>query len=142
MEKKILWHRMLYLSVGLITAVVLIITLVIIPIILFNHSQNTEPASAIVGFSLNIVFQLLIAYGLIWIVRIYKRTKEEKKELLIILGVGALIMGLFLSDAAFAFIDDSDMFFASVVIFICVALDFLASLFVFIARILWKRKLR
>ena len=62
-----------------------------------------------------------------------KRGDRLKTIVFIITGVGLLILGLFLSDGAFAMSGHANMQFVAISWFICVANDVIAGMLVFIA---------
>ncbi len=70
-----------------------------------------------------------------------KRGGRLKNIVFIITGIGLLILGLFLSDGAFAMSGHANMQFVAISWFICVASDIIAGILVFIALFLQPKKL-
>ncbi len=62
-----------------------------------------------------------------------KRGGRIQKIVFIITGIGLLILGLFLSDGAFAISGHANMLFVTISWFICVVSDLIAGILVFIA---------
>ena len=95
MISQISFHRMLYVVIGLITAVVVILAILVIP-------PSTIPQPHITPIWIKVIVHLLIIIALIWTIKVNKRG-DDRKELQIIAGVILIVLGLILSDYAFAY---------------------------------------
>lgn len=133
MINEILWRRMLYVSVGLLTIVAIIIAFVVIPQVISDKSPTATPENAVPAFWVNVIFHLLVIVALIWTIVVNNRGRRINKELLVAGGVISIVLGLFLIDAAFAYKNHPDMY-ASIWLFICVGYDVVAGIIVLIAR--------
>ena len=134
MISEIVWRRMLYVSIGLITAVVTILALVVIPYVISDTSPTATPENAVPAILVSIIIHLLIVVALIWTIMVNKRGRKINKELLVAAGVIPILLGLLLLDGAFAYIDNPGMFVVGISMFICVGCDFIAGLLALIAR--------
>jgi len=133
MISQIQFRRMLYLGIGLLTAVAAILAILVIP-----PSKIPEPA--IIPIWVNVIVHLLIIVALIWIIKVNKRNGEIKTELLAGAGIVLIILSLLILDGAFAYINNPNMIVASISLFICVGCDFAAGLIALLARFLPKRR--
>jgi peptidoglycan/LPS O-acetylase OafA/YrhL len=132
---------MLYMGIGLITAVAAILAIVVIPYVISDKSPSATPENAVPAISVIVIVHLLIVVALIWIIKVNKRSGEVKnKELLVIAGVALIVLSLLMLDGAFAYIDNPNMIVTGISMFICVGCDFIAGLLTLIARYFWKRK--
>ena len=127
MISQISFHRMLYVVIGLITAVAVILAILVIP-------PSTLPQSYINSIWVKVIVHLLIIIALIWTIKVDKRG-DDRKELQIIAGVIIIALGLILLDHAFAFHGRPEQPPAvSFWMFICVGCDIVAGLLILIAR--------
>lgn len=125
------FRRMLYLGIGLLTAVAAILAILLIP-------SFKIPEQAIVPILVNVIVHLLIVVGLLWIIKINKRSGKTKTELLAGSGFLLILLSLLILDGAVAYINDPNMIVAGVLFFICVGCDFVAGLLALFARFLRK----
>ena len=127
MISQISFHRMLYVVIGLITAVAVILAILVIP-------PSTLPQSYINSIWVKVIVHLLIIIALIWTIKVDKRG-DDRKELQIIAGVIIIALGLILLDHAFAFHGRPEQPpGVSFWMFICVGCDIVAGLLILIAR--------
>ena len=134
MINEIVWNRMLYVGIGLITTVAAILAIVVIPYVISDKSPSATPENAVPAISVIVIVHLLIIVALIWTIKVNKRSGEIKKELLVIAGLTLIVLSLLILDGAFAYIDNPSMFVAGISMFICVGCDFIAGLLTLIAR--------
>ena len=127
----IYFRRMLYLRIGLITAVAAILAILLIP-------SFKIPEKAIIPIWINAIVHLLIAVGFLWIIKVNKRSGEIKTDLLAGSGVVLILLSLLILDGAFAYINDPNMIVAGILLFVCVGCDFVAGLLALFARFLRK----
>ena len=121
------FHRMLYVVIGLITAVAIIVAILIIP-------PSTIPQSYITHMWTKVIVHLLVIIALIWTI-MFSNRGSERKELQIIAGVTLIVLGIIFLDHAFAFHGRPEQPpFVSFWLFICVGCDIVAGLSILIAR--------
>ena len=129
---EIVWRRMLYVGIGLITAVAAILA--------FVASYSALPEPAVTPTWVFSIIHLLIVVALIWTIKVNNRGGKINKELLVASGVIPLVLSFMMIDGAFAYIDDPDMHSIGILLFICVGCNFFAGLLALIAR--YSRKSR
>ena len=134
MISQISFHRMLYVGIGLITAVAVILAILVIP-------PSTLPHSYINSIWVKVIIHLLIIIALIWTIKVKKRGGQINKELLVAAGVIPIVLSLLILDGAFAYIDKPDLHTVAISMFICVGCDFVAGLLALIARYFPRPKL-
>jgi hypothetical protein len=140
MIKKNILRRILYTGAGLVIMVALLLTLIVIPCIIFDKSPQAAPVGAVFGTLLTVMMHLPILYGFKEAIIVNKRNGHLKKIVFIGSGIGLLLVGLIIMDGAFAFMGHVNMHLASITMFICVGCDFLAAVIVFIAILLQPQK--
>ena len=123
------FHRMLYVGIGSIIAVAVILAILIIP-------PSTIPQTHIKPIWTMVIVHLLVIIGLIWTLKVNKHSNDGK-ELQIIAGVALIVLGLILSDYAFAYHSRPEQPpGVSFWLFICVGCDLVLGLLMLIARYL------
>ena len=85
MISQISFHRMLYVGIGLITAVAVILVILIIP-------PSTIPQTHITPIWTKVIVHLLVIIALIWTIKVNKRG-NDRKELQIIAGGNTYSIG-------------------------------------------------
>ena len=140
MNKENILRRILYTGVGLVIMVALLLTLIVIPYIIFDKSPQAEPLGAVFGTLLTVILHLPIFYGFREAIISNKRNGHLKKIVFIGSGIGLLLLGLIIMDGAFAFMGHAHMHFTSIIMFICVCCDFLAAVIAFTALLLQPKK--
>jgi hypothetical protein len=140
MVKKSILLNILYAGAGIVIMVVLQLTLILIPCIIFDKSPQAAPAGAVFGTLMIVMMHLPTLYGFREAIIINKRNGHPKRIVLIATGTGLFLLGLIIMDGAFAFRGHVDMRLASVIMFICVGFNFLASVIAFTALLLQPSK--
>ena len=133
MINQISFRRMLYVGIGLITAVAAIFAILVIP-------PYTIPQQAIIPMWGIIIVQLLIVVALIWTIKINNRDGKINTELLAAAGVIPIVLSLLMLDGAFAYLGKPDQPGVSFWMFICVGCDIVAGLLALNARFSRKYK--
>lgn len=128
------WSRMIYLSVGLITIVVLLLLAVVVPFVATDMKPSATPEKAIPAILVSSIIHLLVVAALLWTIRAHNRKNRINKELLVASGILPIVLGLILMDGAFAYLDHPGMLVASIAMFLCVGLDILGGCLALIAR--------
>ena len=126
-------RRMLYVVIGLITAVAVILAILIIP-------PSTIPGSYIHHIWIKVIVHLLIIIALIWTIKVSKRG-DDRKELQILAGVTLIVLGIIFMDHASAFHSrprHEQPLAVSLWMFICAGCDIVTGLFILIARIFFR----
>ncbi len=127
MFSQISFNRMLYVLIGLITAVAVILAILIIP-------PSTIPGSYIHHIWIKVIVHLLIIIALIWTIKVSKRG-DDRKELQILAGVALIVLGIIFTDHAFAFHGRPEQPpGVSIWMFICAGCDIVVGLLILIAR--------
>ena len=127
MISQISFHRMLYVGMGLITAVAVILAILVIP-------PSTIPQAHITPIWIKVIVHLLIIIALIWTIKVNKRG-DDRKELQIIAGVALIVLGFILLNYAFAYHSRPEQPTAvSFWIFICGGCDIVVGLLIIVGR--------
>lgn len=132
MISEIVWGRMLYLSLGLISVVAVILAIVAI-------LPPAIPEMAVIPILIIVIVHLLIIVALLWTIRVDKRGCRINKDLLVAAGVIPIVLSLFILDGAFAYIDEPDLSGVGISMLICAGCDFVAGLLALIARYFRKK---
>ena len=148
MKSEIFRNRVPYVGAGLVILTALILAFIIIPAFFVDKTPGLQREAATKMIIVTIILHLLIFYGFREMIIVNKRGSRLKKRVFIIIGIGLFLLGLFLSDGAFAglkwFKDEMSnyayMRFVTISWFICVANDIIAGILVFIALFLQPRK--
>ncbi len=151
MKSKTIRNRIPYIGAGLVILTVLILAFIVIPGFFADKTFGLQREASIKMIIVTIILHLLIFYPFREMIVVNKRGGSLTKIVFIVTGVGLLILGLFLSDGAFAGLkwfrssgdgmsDYSHMRFVDISWFICVANDILAGILSFIALFLQPKK--
>ncbi len=151
MKSETIRNRIPYIGAGLVILTVLILAFIVIPGFFADKTFGLQREASIKMIIVTIILHLLICYAFREMIIVKKRGGRLKKIVFIITGIGLLILGLFLSDGAFAglkwFMSSGDgmsdytyMRFVDISLFICVANDIIAGILVFITLFLPPKK--
>jgi hypothetical protein len=148
MKSEIFRNRIPYVGAGLVILTALILAFIIIPAFFVDKTPGLQREAATKMIIVTIILHLLIFYGFREMIIVNKRGSRLKKRVFIIIGIGLFLLGLFLSDGAFAglkwFKDEMSnyayMRFVTISWFICIANDIIAGILVFIALFLQPKK--
>ena len=140
MKSEIIRSYIQYIGAGLVILTILILAFIIIPGHFIDKTPGLKLGGAIKILIVIIILHLLICYAFRKMIIVNKRGDRLKTIVFIITGVGLLILGLFLSDGAFAMSGHANMQFVAISWFICVANDVIAGILVFIALFLQPKK--
>jgi len=134
-------RRILQITAILLIIVAIAATIFVIPQVKAEVSRGDTPMVAVTAFWVNIIFTVVAAV-VIWFISF--RTKGRNFIQSFFLGLMAfitLILGWLLSDAGGAYITHSpEMHTASIVLFVCAGIDFLAVILVIIAMLFFPKK--
>ena len=133
MISEIVWHRMLYVATGLVTAVAAILGIVLLP----HYIMDKSLVSAIPFISIIVMVHLLIIVTLIWIIRANKRKGQLKKDLLIATGVILILLSFFIIDGAIEYTEPGT-YGIGISMFICVGGDLVAGSLALIAQYFYR----
>ena len=121
-------RRMLLVCAGLFVAAALLIALGVIPPVKADTTPGASPEDAVPAFWVIVGLNLLVAVAVASIAIWSKRRSRGSTSVLVVFGLVALLGGLALVDAAFAFRGHGpSMQTASTLLFVCVAADILAG---------------
>jgi len=129
-----------YIGAGLVIFTTLILAFMIIPGHFVDKTPGLKLGLAIKMLIVIIILHLLICYAFRKMMIVNKGGGRLNRIVFIITGIGLLILGLFLSDGAFAMSGHANMQFVAISWFICVANDVIAGILVFIALFLQPKK--
>jgi len=152
MKSEVFMNRIPYVGAGLVILTVLLLSFIIIPGFFANKTFGFQLEASVKIILVIIILHLAICYPFREMIIANKRGGRLGKIVYIITGTGLLILGLFLSDIAFAglkwFTSSGDgmsnyalMRFVTISWFICVANDIIAGILVFIALFIQPKKL-
>ncbi len=130
-----------YIGAGLVIFTTLILAFIIIPGHFVDKTPGLRLEMAIKVLIVIIILHLIILYAFRKMIIVNKRGGHLNQIVFIISGIGLLILGLFLSDGAFAMSSHANMQFVAISWFICVAGDVIAGILVFIALFLQPKKM-
>ena len=121
-------RRMLVVCAVLLVIVALVVALGVIPPVKADTYPGVNHEIAASAFWVNIGLNLLSAFFLFFIAIRSKARSWKSTSVLVIAGLLVLILGLALADAASAYQKHGpSMQSASILLFICAAVDFLAG---------------
>jgi hypothetical protein len=148
MKSETIRNRIPYIGAGLVILTTLILAFIIIPAFFVDKTPGLQREAATKMIIITIILHLLILYAFREMIIVYKKGGRLKKRIFIIIGIGLFLLGLFLSDGAFAglkwFTDEMSghayMKFAAISWFICVANDIITGILVFILLFLHPKK--
>jgi uncharacterized membrane protein YidH (DUF202 family) len=151
MKSETIRNRIPYIGAGLVILTTLILAFIVIPGFFANKTPGFQLEPSVKMIIVTIILHLLILYAFMEMIIVNKRGGRLKKIVFIITGIGLFLLGLFLSDGAFAGLKwftpswkemsgHAYMQFIDISWFICVANDFIAGILVFIALFLQPKK--
>jgi hypothetical protein len=133
MKSETIRNRIQYIGAGLVIFTTLILVFIIIPGHFVDKTPGLQLGWAIKMLIVTIIFHLLICYAFWKMIIVNKGGGRLKEIVFIITGIGLFILGLLLSDGAFAMSGHANMQFVAISWFICVANDVIAGILVFVA---------
>ncbi len=126
--KLLIYRRMLLVCAVVFVIVALVLALGVIPPVKADTYPGVTPERAVAAFWVNISLNLLSALTLFFIAIRSKGRSWISTSVLVIAGLIVLLLGLALADAASAYQKHGpSMQFASILLFICAAADFLGG---------------
>ena len=117
-------RRLRLIASGLVIAVPAILAVLVIPLVLRDTFPRGTPGRASGAFAVTALLHALLG---IWAFRSSRLTETIS----IWVGIFALLLGLALVDAGFAFVGHPGMLIATAAIFLCVLSDAVASALIF-----------
>ena len=140
MKSETIRNRIPYIGAGIVILTTLILAFIIIPAFFIDKEPGLQREAATKMIIVTIILHLLICYAFREMIIVNKRGGRLKNIVFIITGIGLIILGLFLSDGAFATLGHANMKFVAISWLICVANDVIAGILVFIALFLQPKK--
>ena len=140
MNRETIRNYIQYIGAGLVIFTTLILALIIVPGHFVDKMPGLQLGWAIKMLIVTIILHLLICYAFWRMIIVNKRGGRLTSIVFIITGIGLLLLGLFLSDGAFAVSGHDNMQFVAISWFIGVANDIIAGILVFIALFLQPKK--
>ena len=121
-------RRLIVVCAVLLVAVALVVTVGVIPLVRSDTSPGATPESAVPAFWVAVALHLLVAVMLVFTAVRSRGRGRIPVPGLVVMGIAALLFGIALADAAFAYRSHGpSMSTVSVFLFICVAADSLAG---------------
>ena len=124
-------ERILVIAAGMLLLSILLM-IIIIPGVYTRSLPNANNPGAVIGITLAIIIRALIFMGYISIIKKIRRDSEIKKRGYIVIGALLIIFGLIYSDGAFAFLNNKNILYVSLLMFASVFCDLIASILTFI----------
>lgn len=124
-------ERILVIAAGMLLLSILLM-IIIIPGVYTRSLPNANNPGAVIGITLAIIIRALIFMGYISIIKKIRRDSEIKKRGYIVIGALLIIFGLIYSDGAFAFLNNKNIVYVSMLMFASVFCDLIASVLTFI----------
>lgn len=142
MKANVLFYRRILLVCSVLFVIVaLVVALGVIPPVKADTYPGVNHEKVAAAFWVNISLNLLSAFSLFFIASRSKERSWKSTSVLIITGLLVLILGLALADAASAYQKHGpSMQSASILLFICAAVDFLAGVTVITTAFLRTKK--
>jgi FtsH-binding integral membrane protein len=132
-------RRIFQICALLLVLVSLVLIVGVIPSIEAEVLRGGTPEKAVFAFWVNIGITVLSAISIFFAV--FKLKGRSLSSTTVILGIIVILMGLALSDAASSYLDHGpEMEFASILLFICAAVDVLTGILLIITAILFPKK--
>ena len=134
MNKETVLDLILYLATGLVIAVVLILTFIVIPLLKPDKSQEYNPCEVVTLFWIIALIHLLLSVALIYTIFDSQRGGRISKELIVATGIVLILFGLAMSNGAFAYLSDTGpgKRMVAISMFICIGFNFLAGVLTFV----------
>lgn len=124
-------ERILVIAAGMLLLSILLM-IIIIPGVYTRSLPNANNPGAVIGITLAIIIRALIFMGYISIIKKIRRDSEIKKRGYIVIGALLIIFGLIYSDGAFAFLNNKNIVYVSMLMFASFFCDLIASILTFI----------
>ncbi len=140
MKRETIRNRIQYIGAGLVILTTLILAFIVIPGHFVDKTPGLKLELAVKMLVVIIVLHLLICYAFRRMIIVNRRGRRVNGIVFIMTGIGLLLLGLFLSDGAFAMSGHANMQFVAISWFIGVASDIIAAILVFIALFLQPSK--
>jgi hypothetical protein len=123
------WQGVLVLGAALVLVSAFLVAFVVIPLVRADTFPGAAPDRAVPAFWANVLLSLLVAAAAVTSSRLGSNRSTLRRALAGVLGLLALVLGLFLIDAAIAFSrHGAGMHGAVVALWACVCLDVAAGI--------------
>ncbi len=133
MKSEIIRNRIPFVGLGLVILTIGILTFIIIPGFFIDKTPGLQVGPSVKAIIIAIILHLLICYAFREMIITNKRGVRLKNIVFIITGTGLLVLGLFLSDGAFAMLGHANMKFVAFSWLVGIACDVVAGILVFVA---------
>lgn len=114
-------------------ALSMLLMIAIMPGILNDPYPKANPSGALTGVSIALILRLLIFLGFLKFIRQSRQSSSKKKWGYLALGILLLILGIIYLDGAFAFLDNKDIPYVSVLMFAGTGCDAMAAVLIILA---------
>jgi len=127
MKKELIYYQLLNTAIAFIIFSALILALIVIP-------PTKLPDQAITTVWVNVFIHLLFILSIVYVVKVEKKSGQQKKELLVVTGTLLILLGLIVSDGGFSYLNDPERIILSIWLFVCVGTDLIAGILTIGAR--------
>lgn len=141
MKRETLRNYIQFIGAGLVIFTTLILAFIVIPGHFVDKTPGLQLGLAIKMLIVIIILHLLICYAFKKMIVVNKRGGRLTSIVFVITGIGLLVLGLFLSDGAFAMSGHDNMQFVAISWLIGVTNDIIAGILVLIALFLQPKEL-
>ncbi len=128
MKSETVRNRIAYIGAGLVILTTLILAFIVIPGLATDKTPGMQRGAAIKMIIVTIILHLLILYAFREMIIVNKRGGRLKNIVFIVTGIGLIVLGLFLSDGAFATLGHANMQFVAISWIFGVASDGVAGI--------------
>ena len=120
-------ERIQFIAVGILLLSILLM-IIILPGIIYDSTPQANPKGAAIGILLAILIRLIIFAWFIKVIRTARHSSGYKKGGSLSIGILLLVFGFIYLDGAFAFLSHKNIFYVSILMFISVLCDLVASI--------------
>ncbi|WP_319229770.1 hypothetical protein [Draconibacterium orientale] len=124
--------RLLVIAVGILLVSILFL-LIVTPAAYTKTLPNENNSGALIGLSLAIGLRLVLLSAYLRIIKKLRKNHNIRIGSYIVIGVFLLILGLIDTDGAFAYLNNTDAFYISFLLFTSIFCDLTAAVLTFIA---------
>jgi O-antigen ligase len=132
-------ERILVVAAGLLLLSILLM-LIIIPGVYTRSLPDENNSGAVIGISLAVIIRLLIFIWYFSILKKNRREGEKRKAGYIVIGILLIIFGTIYMDGAFAFLNNDNIFYVSMLMFGSILCDYVSAILAIILFILKPQK--
>jgi hypothetical protein len=133
MKKQEFLVRILYIGAVLIILTSVLMPVTIIPFVYTDKTGTATPGPATVATIVLVILHLLILYGFREAIIVNKRNGHLNNAVFIVCGIGLMLFGLVLLDAATEFLGYYHNYLLGTALLFCIVCDVVAAIIAFIS---------